>query len=275
MFVSSTQSIPDTSVVPRHVAIVMDGNGRWAKKRFLPRVAGHRRGVEAVRAVVRACAERGVEYLTLFAFSSENWRRPEEEVSVLKQLFRMALEQEVEKLHEAGIRLRVIGHVAPFGETIEGLVRRAETRTAGNRKLTLTIAANYGGRWDLLQAINAMTRAAPSRAGGYSEAELTPHLAMSYAPEPDLFIRTGGEQRISNFLIWQLAYAELYFTELLWPDFDSAALDAAFAWYLQRERRFGRTSEQLARSPAPGDAPEEAAVAVPAAGSPRRARGPA
>jgi undecaprenyl diphosphate synthase len=275
MFVSSTQSIPATSVVPRHVAIVMDGNGRWAKKRYLPRVAGHRRGVEAVRAVVRACAERGVEYLTLFAFSSENWRRPEEEVSVLKQLFRMALEQEVEKLHEAGIRLRVIGHVAPFGKTIEGLVRRAETRTAGNRKLTLTIAANYGGRWDLLQAVNAMTRAAPGRAGAYTEAELTPHLAMSYAPEPDLFIRTGGEQRISNFLIWQLAYAELYFTELLWPDFDSTALDAAFGWYLQRERRFGRTSEQLLRTPSPGDAPEEAAVAVPAAGSPQRARGPA
>jgi len=275
MFVSSTQSIPDTSVVPRHVAIVMDGNGRWAKERFLPRVAGHRRGVEAVRAVVRACAERGVEYLTLFAFSSENWRRPEEEVSVLKQLFRMALEQEVEKLHEGGIRLRVIGHVEPFGKTIEGLVRRAEARTAGNRKLTLTIAANYGGRWDLLQAVNAMTRAAPGRVGAYTEAELTPHLAMSYAPEPDLFIRTGGEQRISNFLIWQLAYAELYFTELLWPDFDSTALDAAFAWYLQRERRFGRTSEQLSRSPSLGDAPEEAAVAVPAAGSPRRARGPA
>lgn len=239
MFVSSTQSIPDTSVVPRHVAIVMDGNGRWAKKRFLPRVAGHRRGVEAVRAVVRACAERGVEYLTLFAFSSENWRRPEEEVSVLKQLFRMALEQEVEKLHEAGIRLRVIGHVAPFGETIEGLVRRAETRTAGNRKLTVTIAANYGGRWDLLQAINAMTRAAPGRAGGYSEAELTPHLAMSYAPEPDLFIRTGGEQRISNFLIWQLAYTELVFLPVHWPDFNTRHLERAIAEFRRRERRYG------------------------------------
>ena len=273
MFVSSTQAIPDSSVVPRHVAIVMDGNGRWAKRRFLPRVAGHRRGVEAVRAVVRACAERGVEYLTVFAFSSENWRRPEEEVSVLKQLFHMALEQEVEKLHEAGIRLRVIGHVAPFGETIEGLVRRAEARTAANRKLTLTIAANYGGRWDLLQAFNAMTRAAPDRVGSYTEADLAPHLAMSYAPEPDLFIRTGGEQRISNFLIWQLAYTELYFTELLWPDFDAAALDAAFAWYVRRERRFGRTSEQLPRSPSPGDSPEEAAVAVPAQDSPRRARG--
>jgi undecaprenyl diphosphate synthase len=273
MFVSSTQAIPDASVVPRHVAIVMDGNGRWAKKRFLPRVAGHRRGVEAVRAVVRACAERGVEYLTVFAFSSENWRRPEEEVSVLKQLFHMALEQEVEKLHEAGIRLRVIGHVTPFGETIEGLVRRAEARTSANHKLTLTIAANYGGRWDLLQAVNAMTRASPGRVGGYTEADLAPHLAMSYAPEPDLFIRTGGEQRISNFLIWQLAYTELYFTELLWPDFDAAALDAAFAWYRRRERRFGRTSEQLPQSAPPGDSPDEAAVVVPAQDSPRRARG--
>jgi undecaprenyl diphosphate synthase len=272
MFTSSTQAVLETGVVPRHVAIVMDGNGRWAKNRFLPRVAGHRRGVEAVRGVVRACAERGVEYLTLFAFSSENWRRPEEEISVLKQLFRMALEQEVEKLHEAGIRLRVIGHVAPFGEKIEGLVRRAETRTAENRRLTLTIAANYGGRWDLLQAVNAMVRAAPARAGGYTEADLAPHLAMSYAPEPDLFIRTGGEQRISNFLVWQLAYTELYFTEMLWPDFDAAALDAAFAWYRQRERRFGRTSEQLPQSAAPAAEPEEAAVAA-AGESGRRARG--
>ena len=254
-FFSTTQSIPLTGEVPRHVAIIMDGNGRWAKRRFLPRVAGHRRGVEAVRATVRASAERGVEFLTLFAFSSENWRRPEEEVSVLKQLFRMALEQEVEKLHEAGIRLRVIGHVAPFGETIEDLVRRAESRTAANRGLTLTIAANYGGRWDLLQAINAMTNAAPDRAGHYTETDLTPHLALSYAPEPDLFIRTGGEQRISNFLVWQLAYTELYFTDLLWPDFDAAALDAAFRWYAQRERRFGRTSDQLrASAPLPGRA---------------------
>jgi undecaprenyl diphosphate synthase len=275
LFVSSTQAVPATGAVPRHVAIIMDGNGRWARQRFLPRVAGHRRGVEAVRATVRACAERGVDYLTLFAFSSENWRRPEEEVSVLKQLFRMALEQEVEKLHEGEIRLRVIGQLAPFGETIEGLVRRAEARTAANRRLTLTIAANYGGRWDLLQAINAMLRATPGRAGSYTEADLAPYFAMSYAPEPDLFIRTGGEQRISNFLIWQLAYTELYFTDLLWPDFDGAALDTAFAWYRQRERRFGRTSEQLPQSAVPETAPREAEVA--GAGqlgpAPRRARG--
>jgi undecaprenyl diphosphate synthase len=245
MHESTTQTIPQTGPVPRHVAIIMDGNGRWAKNRFLPRVAGHRRGAEAVRATVKACGERGVEFLTLFAFSSENWRRPADEVSVLKQLFRGALEQEVSKLHEVGIRLRVIGNLAPFGDTIGGLVRRAEEVTAANRRLTLTIAANYGGRWDLLQAINAMVHEHPERAGSYTERDLTPYLAMNYAPEPDLFIRTGGEQRISNFLVWQLAYSELYFTDTLWPDFDAAALDAAIASYRRRERRFGRTSEQL------------------------------
>ena len=254
MHESTTQTIPQTGPVPRHVAIIMDGNGRWAKNRFLPRVAGHRRGGEAVRAIVRACGERGVEYLTLFAFSSENWRRPADEVSVLKQLFRAALEQEVTKLHEVGIRLRVVGSLAPFGETIVELVRRAEGVTAANSRLTLTIAANYGGRWDLLQAVNAMARAHPERAGSYTEAELTPYLAMSYAPEPDLFVRTGGEQRISNFLLWQLAYCELYFTDTLWPDFDAAALDAAIASYRRRERRFGRTSEQLIGAQAAADA---------------------
>jgi len=250
MHESTTQAIPKTGPVPRHVAIIMDGNGRWAKNRFLPRVAGHRRGGEAVRATVRACAERGIEYLTLFAFSSENWRRPADEVSVLKQLFRNALEQEVSKLHEVGIRLRLIGNLAPFGETTIDLVRRAEELTAANRRLTLTIAANYGGRWDLLQAFNALAREHPERAGSYDERDLAPYLAMSYAPEPDLFIRTGGEQRISNFLVWQLAYSELYFTDTLWPDFDAAALDAAIASYRQRERRFGRTSEQLVEAPA-------------------------
>ena len=243
---STTQSIPQTGPVPRHIAIIMDGNGRWARTRLLPRVAGHRRGGEAVRAIVRSCAERGVEYLTLFAFSSENWRRPAEEVSVLKQLFHAALEQEVSKLHEVGIRLRVVGNLAPFGETIASLVRHAERLTADNRRLTLTIAANYGGRWDLLQALNAMVKEHPQRAGSYDEGDLAPYLAMHYAPEPDLFIRTGGEQRISNFLLWQLAYTELYFTDTLWPDFDAHALDVAIASYRRRERRFGRTSEQLA-----------------------------
>lgn len=245
MFTSSTHGIPATGAIPRHVAIIMDGNGRWAKQRFLPRVAGHRKGADAVRATVRRCAERGVQYLTLFAFSSENWRRPIEEVSVLKQLFKAALEQEVAKLHSNGIRLRLIGDIEPFGPTITELAREAEALTAGNTRLTLTIAANYGGRWDLLQAMNRLTALQPERVGRYTEADLTPHLAMSYAPEPDLFIRTGGEQRISNFLLWQLAYTELHFTDLLWPDFDGAALDAAIESYQQRERRFGRTSEQL------------------------------
>jgi undecaprenyl diphosphate synthase len=254
MHESTSQAIPQTGPVPRHVAIIMDGNGRWAKNRFLPRVAGHQRGKEAVRATVRACGERGVEFLTLFAFSSENWRRPADEVSVLKQLFRGALEQEVSKLNEVGIRLRVVGNLAPFGETIVDLVRRAEALTAANSRLTLTIAANYGGRWDLLQAINALVRAHPERAGGYTERDLAPYLAMSYAPEPDLFIRTGGEQRISNFLIWQLAYTELHFTDTLWPDFDAAALDVAIASYRRRERRFGRTSEQLVDASTPAGA---------------------
>ena len=242
---SSTLEIPAVRRVPRHIAVIMDGTGRWAKQRYLPRVAGHRRGVEAVRATVRACAERGVEYLTLFAFSSENWRRPPEEVSFLMQLFVMALEQEVEKLHQNGVRFVLVGERDRFEPKLTQLVREAEALTAGNRRLTLTIAANYGGRWDVLQAANRMLREHPELAAGFSERDLTPYLALSYAPEPDLFIRTGGEQRISNFILWQLAYTELYFTDTLWPDFDAAALDRALVSYQQRERRFGRTSEQL------------------------------
>jgi undecaprenyl diphosphate synthase len=244
-FASSTLEIPGSRRTPRHVAVIMDGNGRWAKQRYLPRVAGHRRGAEAVRAAVRACAERGVEYLTLFAFSSENWRRPAEEVSFLMQLFVMALEQEVEKLHENGVRFKVIGDLSRFEFKLRQLVEEAETLTAGNQRLTLTVAANYGGRWDVLQATNRMLREHPELAAGFGERDLVPYLALSYAPEPDLFIRTGGEQRISNFALWQLAYTELYFTDTLWPDFDAAALDRAIVSYQQRERRFGRTSEQL------------------------------
>jgi len=245
LFNSSTLAIPEVGAVPRHVAIIMDGNGRWAKQRHLPRVAGHRKGAEAVRATVRACAERGVEFLTVFAFSSENWRRPAEEVSFLMDLFVNALEQEVAKLHENGIRFRVVGDLSRFSGKIQDLVASAEALTRGNQRLTLTVAANYGGRWDILQALRRMIGERPELAGNFSEAELAPYLAMQYAPEPDLFIRTGGEQRISNFLLWQLAYTELYFTETLWPDFDAAALDAAIVWYQGRERRFGRTSEQL------------------------------
>ena len=245
MFESSTETIPEGRMVPRHIAIIMDGNGRWAKRRFLPRMAGHKRGVEAVRRVVTACGDRGVEYLTLFAFSSENWRRPAEEVSFLMRLFVLALEQEIGKLHENGIRFRVIGDLSRFEPELGRLIREAEELTAKNLRLTLTVAANYGGRWDILQAVKRMLGERPELASGFSESDLAPYFALSHAPEPDLFIRTGGEQRISNFVLWQLAYTELYFTDVLWPDFDAVALDHAIASYRQRERRFGRTSEQL------------------------------
>ncbi|MBN9421529.1 MAG: di-trans,poly-cis-decaprenylcistransferase [Candidatus Accumulibacter sp. 66-26] len=245
IFTSTTQNIPPTAAVPRHVAIIMDGNGRWAKKRFMPRVAGHHRGVETVRDTVRHCLERGIEYLTLFAFSSENWRRPEEEVTLLMQLFVHALQKEVAKLHRNGVRLRVVGDLSRFDPHLQSLIQASEASTAENSRLTLTIAANYGGRWDILQAVNRMAQAQPAKLGNWTEADLAPWLSMSYAPEPDLFIRTGGEERVSNFLLWQLAYTEFYFTDTLWPEFDATAFDAAIVSYQQRERRFGRTSEQL------------------------------
>ncbi|HZN85996.1 MAG TPA: polyprenyl diphosphate synthase [Burkholderiales bacterium] len=252
---SSTEAIPQHGAVPRHIAVIMDGNGRWAKRRHLPRFAGHRRGVEAVRDAVQACAERGVRFLTLFAFSSENWRRPAEEVALLMQLFHGALSNEVEKLHRNGIRLRVVGDLARFDSRMRALIEQGERLTAANARLTLTIAANYGGRWDILQAMHRLLREHPEAAQApIEEAQLAPYLSMSHAPEPDLFIRTGGEQRVSNFLLWQLAYTELYFTETLWPDFDRAALDAAIASYAQRERRFGRTSEQLEEAKPPASA---------------------
>jgi undecaprenyl diphosphate synthase len=245
VFKSATEEIPERRLIPRHIAIIMDGNGRWAKQRFLPRMAGHRRGLEAVRSVVRACGESGIDYLTLFAFSSENWRRPAEEVSFLMRLFVMAIEQEVNKLHENGVRFKVIGDLSRFEAKLGNLIREAEARTQNNSRLTLTVAANYGGRWDIMQAANRMLEAHPELAAGFTESDLTPYLALNYAPEPDLFIRTGGEQRISNFVLWQLAYTELYFTDILWPEFDAAALEQAIVSYQQRERRFGRTSDQL------------------------------
>lgn len=233
----------------------MDGNGRWARKRFLPRVAGHRRGVETVRSTVKSCAQAGVSYLTLFAFSSENWRRPKEEVSFLMNLFVMALEQEVAKLHENNIRLKVIGDLSIFEPKLVSLIEQGEATTASNTGLTLTIAANYGGRWDVLQAMNRMLADHPERPGLFTETDLAPYLSLNYAPEPDLFIRTGGEQRISNFILWQLAYTELYFTDELWPDFGAKSLERAFDSFQARERRFGRTSEQLSDAVARQDEP--------------------
>lgn len=229
----------------------MDGNGRWAKKRFLPRVAGHFKGLDLLRELVRACLDRGIRYLTVFAFSSENWRRPQEEVSLLMQLFAKALQQEVAKLNRNQVRLRVVGDLSRFDPFLQGLVRDAEEKTVTNDKLDLTICANYGGRWDIMQALNRLAQACPEKAGEWSEEDLAPYLSMAFAPEPDLFIRTGGEERISNFLLWQLAYTEFYFTPTLWPDFDTEAFAKAITSYQRRERRFGRTSEQL---PGQGDA---------------------
>jgi undecaprenyl diphosphate synthase len=265
---SSTREIPVSSALPRHIAIIMDGNGRWAKQRHLPRFAGHKRGVESVRTVVKACAQLGVEYLTLFAFSSENWRRPPDEVALLMQLFRGALSNEVEKLHRNGIRLKLIGETERFDPKIRGLIERAEALTAANKGLTLTIAANYGGRWDILQAVSGLLREHPETAANpIQEAAVAPYLAMSYAPEPDLFIRTGGEQRVSNFLLWQLAYTELYFTDTLWPDFDVRALEAAIGSYRRRERRYGRTSEQVEAEAAPTEPTTAASGSEPATGT--------
>lgn len=251
MSVSSTQSIPESTDMPQHVVIIMDGNGRWATKRFLPRTAGHVRGVQSVRRVLEGCGKKGVKYLTLFAFSSENWRRPQEEVSLLMRLFVQTLEKEVDKLDEQGVRLHVVGDLSAFEPKLQALIRAAEDRTSKNDRLHLTIAANYGGRWDILQATRQLLRDHPELAqtpDDITETMLAQRLSMAWAPEPDLFIRTGGEQRVSNFLIWQLAYTEMYFTPTYWPDFDTKALDSAFDWYRSRERRFGRTSEQLSKS---------------------------
>ncbi len=227
----------------------MDGNGRWATARHLPRVAGHSRGVDAVRHAIEACGRRGVQYLTLFAFSSENWTRPQDEVSTLMRLFVNALEKEVDKLNESGVRLRVVGEMNAFDAGLQALIVDAQRRTAANDRLNLTVCASYGGRWDITQAVRALLREDPTLGAHperIDEKLLASHLALAFAPEPDLLIRTGGERRVSNFLLWQLAYSELYFSDLLWPDFDATALDAALAWFATRERRFGRTSAQVA-----------------------------
>ncbi len=246
---SSTCAIPDVAPIPRHIAIIMDGNGRWAKQRFMPRIVGHKRGVESLRSVVKACRDLGVSYLTVFAFSSENWRRPNDEVSFLMSLFLKMLNREIASLHKNNIRLKIIGERSRFDEKLQQAMWHAEQLTAKNTGLTLTIAANYGGRWDVMQAVHTLLKDHPALATTFTEADLQPYLSMSEAPEPDLFIRTGGEMRISNFMMWQLAYTELYFSDILWPAFDRDALSLAIASYQNRERRFGRTSEQL-RHPA-------------------------
>ena len=234
--------------LPRHVAIIMDGNGRWARKRFMPRVSGHRMGARVVRRVVEACAKRGIGHLTLFAFSSENWRRPQDEVSVLMELFVRALREEELRLKENDIRLSVIGDRTALPARLRDAIAQAEANTADCRGLHLNVAANYGGQWDIVQAARSLAAAAAAgalQAAAIDEESFAARLALGSAPPVDLLIRTGGELRISNFLLWHLAYAELYFTDTLWPDFDTAALDGALLWFAQRERRFGRTGEQV------------------------------
>ena len=230
----------------------MDGNGRWAVSRGMPRVAGHNRGVEAVRATLAACGERGIEYLTLFAFSSENWRRPADEVSRLMRLFMLALQREIDKLVELGVRMRVVGETFAFSPELRRLIAESERRTEHNSRLHLTVCANYGGRWDIAQAVQLAAReqlAAGAAEVRIDEKAIGQRLALAFAPDPDLLIRTGGERRVSNFLLWQLAYAELYFSDVLWPDFDAAELDAALLWYSSRQRRFGMTGAQVEAEP--------------------------
>ncbi len=233
---------PSLSTVPHHVAIVMDGNGRWAKRRLMPRIAGHRQGVESLRRCIRACVKRGVGVLTVFAFSSENWGRPQDEVSGLMELMGKALVREVPELKEAGIRLHFVGDRQGLPERMRQSLTQAEAATADNRGMVLNVCFNYGGRWDIAQAAAQLA----ARGEPITENALDRALALSHGPDPDLLIRTGGEQRISNFLLWQCAYSELYFSDRLWPDFDEAALDEAFAAFAERERRFGKTSEQVA-----------------------------
>lgn len=233
---------------PRHVAIIMDGNGRWARQRGLRRYHGHRAGVESVRQSVESAIDNGVRVLTLYAFSRENWQRPEEEVGQLMRLFNFALKREARKLHKNGVRLRIIGERSRFSDSLRGAIEQAERLTQHNSRLELVIAVNYSGRWDVLQAAQslfAQVVADKAPLTEVTEAALSQHLSISNLPEPDLFIRTGGEQRISNFYLWQIAYTELYFCDTLWPDFGLADFNQAVAWFKSRERRFGLTSEQL------------------------------
>jgi len=236
------------SRIPRHIAIIMDGNGRWAKKKLLPRYAGHKAGVETVRRVLKLCVQQGVEVLTLFAFSSENWRRPKTEVSLLMDLFMTALQREVNKLHENNVCLRIIGAREAFSDKLQELIDDAEKRTDHNEGLTLIIAANYGGHWDIVEAAKNLAKKVEQgilKSQEIDESLFTDQLCLANLPEPDLFIRTGGEKRVSNFLLWQLAYTEMYFTDTLWPDFDKTTFMDALNSFAARQRRFGRTGEQV------------------------------
>ncbi|MFZ9609631.1 MAG: isoprenyl transferase [Methylococcales bacterium] len=233
---------------PRHIAIIMDGNGRWAQKRFMPRAIGHKAGVKAVRKIVEYCASHEIEVLTLFAFSSENWRRPEAEVSLLMELFMVALQREIDKLHRNNICLRFIGDRTAFSEKLQQKMSEGETKTQGNTALTLVVAANYGGHWDMCQAFNNVVEKMNSgeiNREAISEQLIEQYLSTAGLPDPDLFIRTGGEQRVSNFMLWQLAYTEMYFTPTLWPDFDQNILKDAIKSFKSRQRRFGHTGEQV------------------------------
>lgn len=234
--------------LPQHVAVIMDGNGRWAYRQHLPRVAGHRRGAEVVREMVQSFVDLNIPYLTLFAFSTENWRRPPLEVRLLMNLFRLLLKREARKLHENGVRLRIIGDRSALERDILQLIEEAESLTQNNTRLQLNLAVNYGGRWDIAQATRAAIAALQSadlNLQELDEQDIARHLSLADGPEPDLLIRTGGEERISNFLIWQLAYTEFYFTDTLWPDFDRASLEHALHSFAHRQRRFGRTGDQV------------------------------
>jgi len=240
------ESISQPSSLPRHVAIIMDGNGRWARQRKLPRITGHKAGVKTLRVIVEKAAKLGIEILTVYAFSSENWKRPGEEVSLLLELFMNALKSEVKDLDKNNVKLRFIGDRSRFPAKLQASIDKSEQQTAANTGLVLNVAANYGGRWDITQACRTLVeKQANGQIQDINEEVLATELALSQFPEPELFIRSGGEHRISNYLLWQLAYTELYFTDTLWPDFDEQAFVTALAWYSKRERRFGQTSEQI------------------------------
>lgn len=244
----NTTSDGTADALPRHIAVVMDGNGRWANKRHLPRAAGHKAGVNATRTIVENCAKNKIQALTIFAFSSENWNRPESEVSMLMALFISTITAEVKKLHQKNVRVKFIGERSRFSEKLQKSINESENLTAENTGMQLNIAANYGGRWDVVNACKSLVREVQENKvtiDDIDEKLFNSFVSLSELPEPDLFVRTGGEQRISNFLIWQLSYSELYFVDTLWPDFSDADFEAALSWYANRQRRFGKTGQQI------------------------------